>query len=334
MGIFKKSENQINDLPNIFETFSFPFGYEIRRHSDIYLWTILQTIFEGLKNVRYYSNDNEDYFRNIINFLDANQQTIIWQYWNLGFICLGYVNGQMYIPKKEDIVRDANGKVLNFDVVFYSEKYMYERKTAMQMINESLHAIDVYKSGEIHITETFGSVGILTGKGLPTNPIEKENLEKEIKESVGIKKDKKQLILTTMPLEFKQMTFPISQLSLSEKIENELKTLCRFFNLPVDMVIGNTTYENQKQSVVNFYRNCISPIAEVVLSVGRYVVKKDFKNFIPSEKLTFRIDNVSELEDDRTSEIEYKLKLVDLVEKMRNLDIDTKEYEDQLKKVL
>ena len=51
------------------------------------------------------------------------------------------------------------------------------------------------------------------------------------------------------------------------------------------------------------------------------------------ERLTFRFDNVPELADDRTADIEYKLKVADLVAKMKEAGLDTTQYEQQLKDV-
>lgn len=339
MGLFdrrKKSDNQVNELPSggyRYGSYWFtPLDKHIlRKYSDEYLWLVLQTIFEGMKSVRFYSDVEDKKIERIAYFLDKNFNVMVWNLWHTGMIVVGQQpDGTPYIPELKDVKRDRTGKVINFDVVYYSEKYMFERKSDFDIIRESLDAIDIYKNGDINLTQNFGALGILTGKGLPTSPADKDEFSNELKQSYGIEKEKKQILLTTMPLDFKQFTLPVKQLELPEKVENELKWLCRYFGVPTDLIIGGSTFDNQRQATINFYRNCISPLAEVALKVGQYMMKKDLTLLVPSDKLTFRIDNVAELEDDRTPEIELKIKVAELVEKLRALELDTKEYDKLL----
>lgn len=337
---FRKSKNQVNDLPNSYGYGNFFFtpldkkNWDFRKFSDQYLWLILQTIFAGMKNVRFFSDSEDERIEKIVYFLDKNFITLIWNMWHLGFAVVGIrSDGTYYIPEKKEIQRDRNGKVTNFDVVYYSEKYMFERKSDFSIIADSLYAIDAFANGNLNLTENFGALGILMGKGLPTSPADKEDFQKQLKNEYGIKKEQKQIILTTMPLDFKQFTLPVAQLKLPENIEREMKLLFRYFNVPTDLIIGGSTFDNQTQATLNFYRNCISPLAEIALKIGQYLMKKDVRLLVPTDKLTFRIDNVAELEDDRTPEIELKLKVVELVERMRAMQLDTSEYEDILTKL-
>ena len=341
MGLFdRKSKNQINDLIER----GYRYGsawftpldrWDLRKYSDEYLWLILETIFAGMRNVRFYSDVDDRKLERIVAFLDTNFIPMIWEMWHTGAIVVGIGDkGKPYMVDWSDVRKGRDGRITNYDVVYYSDKYQLERKTDFGIIAEALHAIDVYKNGDIHLTENFGALGILTGKGLPTSPADKDEFNAELKKSYGIEKDKKQILLTTMPLDFKQFTLPVKQLELPEKIEQEVKTLCRYFNVPPDLIIGGSTFDNQAQATVNFYRNCISPLAEIALKVGQYILRKHTRLFVPTDKLTFRIDNVAELEDDRTAEVEYKTKLVDLIAKMRDLELDTTEYEKQLTNIL
>lgn len=342
MGIFnnkKKAENQVNELPNVYRYGNYLFtpldrvDWEKHKFSDQYFWLILQTIFAGMKNVRFFSDTEDKRIEKIVAFIDTNFIPLIWNLWKLGFSVVGIrSDGTYYIPDAKDIKRDRNGKVTNFDVVYYSEKYMFERKSDFAIIADSLYAINAFANGNLNLTKNFGALGILMGKGLPANQSEKDDFQKQLKNEYGIGREQKQILLTTMPLDFKQFTLPVAQLKLPENIEREMKLLCRYFCVPTDLIIGGSTFDNQEQATLNFYRNCISPLAEIVLKIGQYLMKKDVRLLVPSDKLTFRIDNVAELEDDRTPEIELKLKVVELVERMRAMEIDTREYEELLTK--
>lgn len=114
---------------------------------------------------------------------------------------------------------------------------------------------------------------------------------------------------------------------MPEKVKDEIKVLCAHFGVPYDLIpmSGQSTYANQMAAIVDFYRSCISPLAEQILSLARYIVLKKYVT-IPTTAVTFRIDNVAELADDRTAMIDYKLKVADLAKRMTELNIELPEY--------
>ena len=103
--------------------------------------------------------------------------------------------------------------------------------------------------------------------------------------------------------------------------------LCGHFGVPYDLIpmSGQSTYANQAAAIVDFYRNCIMPLAEQILSLGRYVIKCKYVT-IPTSALTFTIDNVAELADDRTAAVDYKLKVAELAKQMRDMGMELPEY--------
>lgn len=341
MGIFdrkKRTENQVNRMPDNGYLISSIGYFEMRYNfASPYVWMVLSKIFAGLRNVRFVCEDENNSIYRLINFLENNKEFLFWQYISSGYYCIG-LNGRkdggydFYIPKKDKIRTGANGEVTNFDVVGYSDTYKFSRKSHLDMLNESMKAIDVYKNGDINLTEHYGCIGILSGKEIGSNRGEREEFEARLREHYKITSDKGQILLTNMPLDFHAMNMPVKDLELMEKIREEVKLIAGFFNVPYDIIpfSGASTYANQENAIRSFYSDCVSSYAEVILSAGRYIMRKDRTNFIPSDKLTFTIDNVPELKDDRTPLVEYNTKLVDLIIKGKSVGLDMSRFETEL----
>lgn len=325
------SRNSTNRLKLSSGFFSLNFGFEEKlRAADIYLWCIFNRIFGGLKNV-VYTCENE-HNKSLTTFLSNNLLQLVWLLWEYGYMVVDVdAKGNYYIPDYSLIRLNGEGAVSNYPFVLYSEPYQFRGLTDIVLIRETLKSIGVYKSAEAYLTETFGAVGIMTGKGMPVNPTEKEAFERAIKEGFGIQKDKRQIIVSSMPLDFSTMDFHTKDLELREKINDAYSLLCNYFNIPIDLVFGRSTYANQEQAFKDFYKNCISPLAEKVLELGRYIIKRDPHNLTPSSALTFRIDNVEEMRDDhRIVDTEYVRNLLDNIKISRELNLPTIELENEL----
>lgn len=349
MGLFNRNKdnkdvaNTINRVPGQFSTGLWVWGGNaLKRYSDAYLWLILNRIFSGIDNVRYcYDGDVEEAKLNeLALFLDVNIKNIIWECWQWGFVCIDYreetINGKVrrvpYFPKYEDLKFDRERNVVNRPVVYYSPWYIYEGRSAFTILAENLDNLNRIKNSDDYLTTSLGAIGILSGNGFPINDADKDEFLSSLKGSYGTTSDKKQILLMSSDVKFTQMNLPIKDLALTDKVKEEVKLLAGFFNVPYDLIpfSGASTYANQKEAVRQFYGNCISPLAEIGLTVGRYMMRRMKGVLVPSNRLTFRIDNVTELEDDRTADIEYKLKVADLIKKMKEAGLDTTEYEEQL----
>ena len=339
MGLFnrnKNSANQVNTLPDnsVLSMPSFSFGS--KRFGDMYLWMILHIIMRGMQNVHFFSKNEEknEVLDNILTFVETNITTILWQMWNYGYIVIGTnLSNKLYIPDDSEIKKDVDGRVTNFDFVFYSDTYKFVRKSDFDIIRENVNNIDTLKGAEIYLTEHLGALGILSGSTMPMQQQEKNNFLDNLKKNFGIRKNQWQILLFQNPVDFKQMTLPVKELEIANKIKDEIMAIAGYFNVPYDLIpfSGKSTYDNQEQAIISFYRNCISPLAEIVLSVIKYIVIHIPKLLIVSDNITFRIDNVAELKDDRSNVMEYQTKLVQLIKMLRDLDIDTTEFEKELK---
>lgn len=337
----RKSTNSVNHIQGFGAVNFFSSFISRKKYSDVYYWLVISRIFRGLQNVCFDvsqdvgSDKIKMQLSDLLRFLNANLTALIWQLWNNGFVVLDTDNkNKWYAVPFEEIQTDGNGAVIGYDNVLYSELYMFLRTTDVKLLKETLGAIDTYKNSDIYLTKTFGAFGILSGSEMGINAADKEELQQQLKERAGTTEAKDQFIISNSPLTFAQIDFKIKELQLPEKVKDEIKVLCAHFGVPYDLIpmSGQSTYANQMAAIVDFYRSCISPLAEQILSLARYIVLKKYVN-IPTQAVTFRIDNVAELADDRTAMIDFKLKVADYAAKLRDMGIDIpEEVKNELEK--
>ena len=336
-----KSTNSVNHVQGFGAVNFFSSLISRKKYSDIYYWLVISRIFRGLQNVCFDvsqdvgSDKIKTQLSDLLRFLNANLTALVWQFWNNGYIVLETDGkNKWYCVPFENIQTDGKGAVIGHKYVLYSEPYMFLRKTDVLLLKETLGAIDTYKNSDIYLTKTFGAFGILSGSEMGINAADKEELQQQLKERAGTTEAKDQFIISNSPLTFAQIDFKIKELQLPEKVKDEIKVLCAHFGVPYDLIpmSGQSTYANQTAAIVDFYRSCISPLAEQILSLARYIVLKKYVN-IPTQAVTFRIDNVAELADDRTAMIDFKLKVADYAAKLREMGIDIpEEVKNELEK--
>lgn len=332
--IFKrKSNNSVNHVQRFGSINFFSLFQQKRKYSDLYFWLVVSRIFRGLQNVCYdFAEDmatdkTKMALADLLRFLNSNLSSLVWQMWYNGYIVLEIDQRGKWYSVTDNIQTNGKGEVIGHQYVLYSEPYMFMQKTDIQLLRENLDAINVYKNSDIYLTKTFGAFGILSGSEMGINAADKEELQKQLKEHAGTTEAKDQFLISNSALNFHQIDFKIKELQLSEKVKDEVRVLCGHFGVPYDLIpmSGQSTYANQSAAIVDFYRSCVMPLAEQVLSLARYIVLKRFIN-IPTQAITFHIDNVAELADDRTATMDYKLKVVDLATKMHELGMEIPEY--------
>lgn len=308
------------------------------KYSDAYLWMIFRKIFDGLANVQYVveTRDNGyDKLERVAASLTSNIKTIVWLWWNYGYVIINKEkDGRFTFPDYSKLRKDKQNNIIleKWQVAIYSDSYIFSRRSDIEILANDVLILDIFKNGLDYLTRSLGALGILSAKDLPMTEEDKDDFNKKLKEKYGITQEQFQIILSSTPMDFKQMVLPIKDLALDERIKDEVKILAGYFGVPYDLlpISGQSTYANQEQAIRQFYSNCISPLAEIGLALGRQMVKEDRGLLIKSDKLTFRIDNVPELEDDRTASVEYKLKVAELTAKLREQGLDTTEYDEQL----
>jgi hypothetical protein len=306
------------------------------RYADAYLWLILNRIFAGLKNVRFTAGerwDTNDRVKELTKWLDVAAPLAVWLWWHYGVAAVTFdAHNLPHLIGKDGLKFDRDGLVVGAKCAVYSPQYIFERRSHFAIVAENIANLDRLKNAEDYLTTSLGALGIISGKGAPIYKEDKDQFNKDLKKDYGITSDKYQILLFDSDVNFQQLNLPIKDLALSDKIKEEIKLLAGFFNVPYDLIpfAGASTYANQAEAVRQFYSTCISPLAEVVLQLGREIILNTHNFLMPADYLTFTIDNVPELADDRTAEIEYKLKVADLIKRMKEAGLDTTKYEEDL----
>ena len=342
----RQSNNSINQLAHtdVFQLFG---TLTRRKFSDVFLWMLLSKIFHGLHNVAFYHTDKVHdgkqgiRLQRLIDFITENADALIYYYYRYGYIIICPVfnrKGEVakwYIPDYGKVRKNKDGEPCDtegkpYKIVYYSQVYRFERRSDFDVVRENLNAIDTYAGSDIYLTETLGAFGILCGKNMPIQHKDKEDFFERLKRKVGIGRDRMQIIPFNSEVDFKQVNLPIKDLDLSGKVKEQLQIVSGYFGIPYDLLplAGNSTYDNQKQAIINFYSSCISPLAEVLLSVLRYASR--YEALVPSRQLWFRIDNVPELAKERPIDTDYKAALLDLHAKMKAQGFDTTAVENEI----
>lgn len=309
-----------------------------RPFASSYLWMVLLPAYRALGNFRYTCDAmmGESEARKVamlIDFIDKNQQQLHWLGIHYGYIVVDTDRrGLPYIPDYTKIKTDRFGNVTDYECVYYMPEYAITGKSMTTIMRNNMNALDTFKNGQINLTERYGALGILSGKDMPVSPDDKSEFEAQLRDDYGIRNSKKQMLFSTRPVDFKQIHFPIKDLELTDNVKEEIKYMAGMLQVPYDIIpfSGASTYANQEQAMVSLYRNCLSPIAEIMLAILRKLVKMDTKLLIPSDRISFTIDNVPELADDMTGKVDFCTKVAQLIGTMKEAGLDTTELETKL----
>ena len=304
-SIFSKNDDNHATMPfgsgvNVWGTQSWFHNPIVGKYSDIYFWSLVNKIFNGLKNSKFVNLGNSMYVTDLKDFLNREVRHIVWNYWKDGIVVIDTTDdfsvvdnynvnkeGEVVVPAKRDYT------------VYYSDTYRLKRLSMFQIMQSELGLIDKFGSALDFLTSTYGSVCIISGGTMPMSVQDKEDINKQLKTNLGITADKNQFIVSQgKDLNMKQFSFDMGGLDLQGKLDKQYLLLADFFGVPKNILTTDTdsTYENQNAALKRFYTDCIAPLCEVVLEVGRMIIRNSFE-IVPSEDLSFTFDNVDCLND-------------------------------------
>lgn len=334
----KKAENafQINDVKTdiSFGWNSFGICKNKREFSDFMLRLIFNQIYNGISNVTFTSRKNNSESDNIVNFIDRNASLLVNQMIFNGYICVSYTNTgigyKYYIPKQADIRKDGYGRVLNVDtVVVYSNVYQLQRKPDIAIVRPELELIDTLCNTVMESADTMGVLPVIWGNSIPANPKFKEDLNEMMSKKYGWSEDKFRYFLSHQEVHIEEIDLKVKDLELRDNIEDAFSYLCRYFGVPTDLVLGNSTFNNVKESKIYFYDTTIRSWAEILLKVARSLLTAT-GDFIPQNDINYFFHNVPEMERTLSGACQEKNAYIDTLIKLKDAGVDVN---DELEKV-
>ena len=291
-----------------------------RPYADMFLYAIMCRIFNGMRNVAWKTSEVNYLADDITHFIENNIPILLQNYWSAGFIAvMTDKDGKIRLPYTNELRFTADRKVLNKNaIVIYSDPYAINRKTHFMLIKPILHNIDTELNNSDFVSGTLGLFGILSSNGMPVSPAAKDELQQHLRKDYGMSDDKYNFVISNNEIKYTPIQIPVDELKFSENVKNNIKWLCNFFNINPMLIFGESTYANQEEAVKSFYRDCIQPLAEVMLQLARGIFIATTKELKPSAIITYNLSNVPEMNTtlssictERSAYLDYLLKLRD-----------------------
>lgn len=340
MGLFDrktKTENavQINDVKKAVAAgidFWWPdWRKGFKPFGDTFLQMCLNQIYNGVSNITFETTRESVVGSNICFFLDNNATMLANMWLSRGFICVMYNNkGNYRLPDANELRFDNYGRVVNRDaVVIYSPVYQIKRKSYFQLARPLLDLIDNLANTTNETTNTMGVLPIISGNSIPANPAFKKELAEAMSREYGWGNNQMKYFLSQQELKVDNIDMHVKDLELRDNLESAFRFLLDFFEVPVDLVLGNSTYANVETARVYFYESTIRKYAEILLKTGRALVTAS-PELLPQSVITYRITNVAGVDRTLSDKCTERGAYVDTLLKLKEAGIDV---EDELLKV-
>lgn len=324
----KTNAIQLNDVPEM----SCQCGWDglfnrkgERDYADTFLWEALNTLYSGISNVTFKTSKGESAIaQSICDFIDRNATLLINQYFRKGYICVFYDSKRnYYIVPKDDLIKvDALGRVINNDaIVIYSPMYQLKRTTMFDKVKPLLDMLNSLMNTMAESNRTMGTLPIISGNSIPANPQFKEALANAMSKDYGFGKDQMKYFLSQTELKVDKIDLNIKDLELRENVNEVFKKLLNYFEIPVDLVIGNSTYDNVASARIYFYETTIRKYAEILLRVARNLLTAS-NTFLPQSTITYKIENVSGLDKTISDMCNETNAYIDVLIKLQESGVD------------
>lgn len=334
MGLFNrgnKKENavQVNEvnknLPMVFGWNWFPRKKGYKPFCETFAQMCLNQIYNGVSNLTFETTRKSVVANNICLFIDSNATLLVNMWLNMGFICVMYDKDYNYrLPEQNELKFDQYGRVYNKNaVVIYSPIYQTKRKSYMMLAKPILDLIDNLSNTILESTNTMGVLPIISGQSIPANPQFKQELSNAMSKEYGWGEDQLKYFLSQTELKVDSIDMKVKDLELRDNLESAFKYLLDFFEVPVDLVIGNSTYANVETARLYFYESTIRKYAEILLKVSRALLTAS-PELLPQNTITYRITNVAGVDKSLSDKCSERESYVNLLIKLRenNVDVD------------
>lgn len=338
MGLFNRDKdkkasnavqvNNVNESPLLvcgWDGLWTPHKKGFKPFGKLYLQTALNWIFNGVSNISFETVGGvSNYTANgICSFLDNNASLLVSQWLGMGFLAVFYDRDHNYkIANSNDLRFDQFGRVINRNtVVVYSPIYQTEKKGYMMLAKPAIQLLDTLANTLSESAGTMGVLPILSGNSIPANPQFKEQLSEAMTKTYGWGADQLKYFLSQQELKVDKIDLQIKDLELRDNLLATFTALLNYFEIPVDLVIGNSTYDNVREAKVFFYENTIKKYAENFLKLGRNLLTAS-NEFIPQNTITYRLTNVSGLENTLKERCEQTNAYIDTLLKLKEAGVD------------
>lgn len=346
MGIFdrKNKQKQLEQAKNAYQVNEIsqnpsfmPWVWSFNRHDkplgNFLMEVIMNQIWQGISNVSFKGSGKSLLIVNdICTFIDRNATILVNMWLNNGFMCVFYDRKHNYrIPEYNELKFDSNGRVINkFAIVIYSPQYQTNRTSVTKIALPVVGMLNKTAGSEDYVTETLGILSILSGQDLPSNPAQKENFLKNFGETYGIGDGRYPFLMSNREIKYTDISPDLKGLGFDEKIERGYKFLCNLYGVPLQILFNDaSTFNNVKEARIYFYTNTIRYFAEQLLKLGRELLTSS-DEFVPQNELTYRIENVPEIEVTLSSACKERQALLEYYMKLKEAGVDTSKEINEL----
>lgn len=306
-----------------------PFGFYFNGRgkqdfASLFIYAVLERIYNGIRNVTFTTTEQNLIGDEINTFVERNMELLLWHYFNNGYMCvMTGEHGLIRLPKQNELKFNANGQIINKNaVVVYSDCYCIDRDTHTKIVKPFLKNINTSLSNMDFITDNCGLYGILSGKSIPISPASKAEVQQKLRKDYGTGDGQFNFILSNSEISFTPIEIPVKELELTEKVNQDMRWICNFFQINPDLIFGGSTFTNQEQAIKQFYRDCIIPLAERVLMLTRALFVSLTNELKPSKVMTYDISNIPEFNTNLSEKCEQLTAYLDYLLRLKEAGCD------------
>lgn len=304
-----------------------------RDFGNMYLYAALNQLYNGISNVTFeQTNGSVNYtVKAICSFIENNSNLLLNQYLFQGYIAVfADKDNNYHIYNKENLNFDRFGQITNKNaLVYYSPTYQSKRKAPMEYIKPTIDILNNLSNAMLQSTDTMGVLPIISGESIPANPQFKAELAQAMQKEYGWGEDQMKYFLSKTDVKVQTIDLKVKELELRDNIIANFKMLLNYLEVPVDLVIGNSTYANVESAKIYFYDTTVRKYAEIFLKIAQAMLTASTE-YLPKSTITYHIYNVSGLEKTLSDMSKEKGAYVDLLKKFADSGID---ITDELQKV-
>lgn len=331
----RKNAVQLNQVNTTGGTASWQVGWEVfgglkrgqRPFAASYLWMALNQLYNGVSNITFETTRGKSVIADAIcSFLDSNVNLLLYKYITNGYVAVMYDKDHNYwLSNDNKIQMDSYGRVINRNcVVIYSPLYQTQRKNPMLLCKPILDLLNALCNNLVESTGTMGVLPIISGQSIPANPKFKQELADAMSKNYGWSDEQLKYFLSQQELKVDTIDLKVRDLELRDNILSAFRSLLNFWEVPADLVCGNSTYANVAEARLYFYETTIRKYAEAFLKVGQALLTAS-EVFLPKNTITYRLTNVTGLERTLSDTCKEKGAYIDTLLKLQGAGVNVAE---------